>query len=439
MPAAPETALPLAALWQQKRAPRTRTSPLKNRVGGFLSNATGPRRARRSQVAPLASGCAAHGYKPVSGRPLFIIQDPIAEAGGINLYGFCGNNAVNGIDVLGMDPTIPHWWDGMSEVDRAKNGWYKSRYDNAHDAGSFSGLNVIDSGMYDSDPTADPYGLTTAFERMAEQQAAAKYFQDTGGPGKGRHLDADVRAALAGVTETSIGVTNDLRNVPAGSRLLGTETVTQNEDGTYTVTPNFDLALYDGQVVGVAREEGNAGLTGPSVAEIVAGWKQKGYNPLNAAVPISQNFFLNILKTDPDAKKAIDEVLEVQRRSNGMDEFRWETGFIIAWDPANGVVHVGNVYPGQEYPTGTSGDNPTATINFGIGFAWAQSNQYQVLGEVHGHPNDRPLNVSNADRAVSVFNNIWGAVFLQGSYGNRATIINPTVPGGGLQNVSGLR
>jgi len=40
-------------------------------------------------------------YMPALGR--FINRDPIEEAGGVNLYGFCGNDGVNGWDLLGMD------------------------------------------------------------------------------------------------------------------------------------------------------------------------------------------------------------------------------------------------------------------------------------------------------------------------------------------------
>jgi RHS repeat-associated protein len=43
-------------------------------------------------------------YSPSLGR--FITKDPIEEAGGLNLYGFCGNNAVNSYDVLG---NLPEW------------------------------------------------------------------------------------------------------------------------------------------------------------------------------------------------------------------------------------------------------------------------------------------------------------------------------------------
>jgi RHS repeat-associated protein len=44
-------------------------------------------------------------YSPALGR--FINRDPIGEAGGGNLYGFCGNDGVNGFDVGGMAPNLP--------------------------------------------------------------------------------------------------------------------------------------------------------------------------------------------------------------------------------------------------------------------------------------------------------------------------------------------
>lgn len=44
-------------------------------------------------------------YSPREGR--FLGRDPIEEAGGVNLYGFCGNDAINGIDYLGYtDPIV---------------------------------------------------------------------------------------------------------------------------------------------------------------------------------------------------------------------------------------------------------------------------------------------------------------------------------------------
>lgn len=41
-------------------------------------------------------------YSAAQGR--FISRDPIGEAGGANLYAYCGNDGVNGVDVLGCDP-----------------------------------------------------------------------------------------------------------------------------------------------------------------------------------------------------------------------------------------------------------------------------------------------------------------------------------------------
>ncbi|MDP3069557.1 MAG: RHS repeat-associated core domain-containing protein [Opitutaceae bacterium] len=41
-------------------------------------------------------------YQPSQGR--FVGRDTIQERGGLNLYGFCGNNGVNRWDVLGMEP-----------------------------------------------------------------------------------------------------------------------------------------------------------------------------------------------------------------------------------------------------------------------------------------------------------------------------------------------
>jgi hypothetical protein len=50
-------------------------------------------------------------YDPVTGR--WPSRDPIEEEGGINLYGFVGNNGINNLDVLGMlligDGPVTSW------------------------------------------------------------------------------------------------------------------------------------------------------------------------------------------------------------------------------------------------------------------------------------------------------------------------------------------
>jgi uncharacterized protein RhaS with RHS repeats len=54
------------------------------------------------QVAHLASGCPACGYKTASGRGKWLSRDPIGENGGLNLYGYVGNNPISAIDPLGL-------------------------------------------------------------------------------------------------------------------------------------------------------------------------------------------------------------------------------------------------------------------------------------------------------------------------------------------------
>ncbi len=48
-------------------------------------------------------------YSPTLGR--FINKDPIEEKGGLNLYGFCRNDGVNGSDLLGLFLVRRcYWW-----------------------------------------------------------------------------------------------------------------------------------------------------------------------------------------------------------------------------------------------------------------------------------------------------------------------------------------
>lgn len=54
----------------------------------------------------IASDACAY-YDPSSGR--WLSRDPIEEVGGLNLYGFVGNDPVNHVDVLGREGWIPNY------------------------------------------------------------------------------------------------------------------------------------------------------------------------------------------------------------------------------------------------------------------------------------------------------------------------------------------
>jgi RHS repeat-associated protein len=103
-----------------KALPRVRVAGRKSAPGNFFRlsgdrvrkvprKSLGSRRVEEVAATKSASGVRYYGnryYSPSLGR--FINKDPIAEAGGLNLYGFCGNDGVNRFDVLGHG-----FWDWL--------------------------------------------------------------------------------------------------------------------------------------------------------------------------------------------------------------------------------------------------------------------------------------------------------------------------------------
>jgi len=78
----------------------------KNRVRDFfeLSNETHP--ANRRQPAQPRRKIRPTAMKTASGIPYWPSRDPIEEEGGVNLYGFVGNDGINRLDLIGLrDPT----------------------------------------------------------------------------------------------------------------------------------------------------------------------------------------------------------------------------------------------------------------------------------------------------------------------------------------------
>jgi RHS repeat-associated protein len=79
------------------------------------------------------SGLSYYGLRYYNaGLGRFINRDPIAEAGGLNLYGFVGNNPINGVDVLGMvDCDLPE----VEEVTKNGDCITVTMRQNCHDGG----------------------------------------------------------------------------------------------------------------------------------------------------------------------------------------------------------------------------------------------------------------------------------------------------------------
>ena len=90
------------AYFSTKPAPGHRNLTAKNRVWDFfpLSSKTHP--ANRRQPAQPRRKTRPTLTKTVSGIPYWPSKDPIEEKGGVNLYGFVGNDGVNRWDRLGL-------------------------------------------------------------------------------------------------------------------------------------------------------------------------------------------------------------------------------------------------------------------------------------------------------------------------------------------------
>lgn len=94
-------------------APNKATSPQKTRVGGSRGCPWGRSSRRRFRTRESATGCHRYGYKTVLGRRRWLSRDPIGERGGLNLYKFAGNNAIEKIELFGLEVLD----DGVTELE----------------------------------------------------------------------------------------------------------------------------------------------------------------------------------------------------------------------------------------------------------------------------------------------------------------------------------
>ena len=85
---------------------------------GDRPRARHPRREKADTFTKTASGVRYYGYRFYSpGQGRFLNRDPIEEQGGLNLYGFVGNDPINAWDYLGL--SIWCWlpWVNCDEED----------------------------------------------------------------------------------------------------------------------------------------------------------------------------------------------------------------------------------------------------------------------------------------------------------------------------------
>ena len=98
-----------------ERAPSASNLTAKNRVWGFFQKSNRTRPTNRRKLPELRRKIRLTPTKTASGIPYWPSRDPIQERGGLNLYGFVGNNGVNYIDNLGLKKVwIPKLIAGVS-------------------------------------------------------------------------------------------------------------------------------------------------------------------------------------------------------------------------------------------------------------------------------------------------------------------------------------
>ena len=84
------------------RIESSQTSPLKTRVRGAALLPVGRLSLSDFASHEPATGCERCGYEIASGLRQWLNQDPLGEEGGINLYRFVSNDAVNRYDPNGL-------------------------------------------------------------------------------------------------------------------------------------------------------------------------------------------------------------------------------------------------------------------------------------------------------------------------------------------------
>jgi len=157
-----------------------------------------------TKFTDLETGLVYYGlryYEPKNGR--FINRDPMGEGGGLNLYGFCGNNGVNRWDLLGLVE------NGNYEVVQDEYGWMSTAVDASGNKGEWRFGNEIDANNWGA--AWVHYRLDTVGARLVLTEeyiaAAEAHNNPTPAPAPRDYgISGDVVFVSAGITYTFIGV-----------------------------------------------------------------------------------------------------------------------------------------------------------------------------------------------------------------------------------------
>ena len=121
-----------------------------NRVRGVSDYPSGQHVETLALTPETATGCASCPAEIVSGRALWLSRDPIGEAGGLNLYGYVGNNPINFRDPLGLDAAAAARALGeLGTVEEGEEGagWLGGGNFNPIVDGALAGTAIIGGGI----------------------------------------------------------------------------------------------------------------------------------------------------------------------------------------------------------------------------------------------------------------------------------------------------
>jgi len=119
------------AYFSTASAPECRNPTGKNRVWEILPLSSKTLPANRRQSPQPRRKILPTPTKSASGIPYWPSRDPIGERGGLNLYGFVGNDGVNKWDYLGMHSSADcdRWYkqcnEGCSSI--PENQWFRRK------------------------------------------------------------------------------------------------------------------------------------------------------------------------------------------------------------------------------------------------------------------------------------------------------------------------